>query len=236
MILQIFQFILLILSFIIGIFISILIGKTKSNFGGSCLLYANINKDGDKIKEGEHDLKHLLPGSHASCNFCVIVGAISVVTSLLLLIGLIFFALKRRYDMKRSTSRRVRLSNYDVRAERPTLIGGWINFIVCVVLTVLLFIASCLISSGFNSFCEDAIEKIFVDLKKCKQLEQYVGKFYSHLGLVQVSSWVGSAAWLLLAILARIQLRRLNLDHKRFRKSPAVLNQDYELINRSPVL
>ena len=88
------QAILLFCSFIIGFLISIPIGLNKSDYDGSCLLYAQIDKHGNKISHGprQHfDFKNFKPGSTATCNFCIFTGAISLLLAVVLLCGTIFF-------------------------------------------------------------------------------------------------------------------------------------------------
>lgn len=73
------QSIFLIFSIVAGFLIAIPIGISKSNYNGSCLLYASFTED---------PIQRLLqPGSALTCNFCIFSGAISLSTALVLLLG-----------------------------------------------------------------------------------------------------------------------------------------------------
>lgn len=93
------QAILLVCSFIIGFLISIPIGINKSDYDGTCLLYAQIDKHGQKIKHRpfHFDLQNFKPVSAATCNFCIFTGAISLILAAILFCGTLFFIIRNNH-------------------------------------------------------------------------------------------------------------------------------------------
>lgn len=207
MILLFVQAVLLVANFVVGFLVSIPIGINKSKYNGNCLLYSYVSQ-GKEVSKLSMDLVD--SGSNLTCNFCIFTGSVSLLLAAVLFIGTLFLLIKSNY-LKFMVLPMGKTGRSEIKKNiRKPLIGAWVHFCTSSGMALILFVTACLISAGFNNFCEHALKKINKEVKSCAQLEDYMKSFYTDLSIAQVSSWTGAALWLVLAIMGRFQLRKLN--------------------------
>lgn len=164
-------------SCIAGAVSTVTVALCLGDFHGSCILFGSWKKKDSHIETSY--------GSRANCNFTL---ATHGIFSLILpfLIGCYFaYAVKRSYH------------------DKDIAYNMWVMpffFFACVV-TFLVFIASCIISAGFASWCHSYVK---ISGHRCSNLK--TGKWmdtpikdkaiYQQLQVLQVTSWVCLLLWI----------------------------------------
>ncbi|XP_045187112.1 transmembrane protein 179B-like [Mercenaria mercenaria] len=164
--------------FILGFLVCIPVGINRSSFDGECILYADVHHSG----------KIYITGSASSnCEFPIYFSVFGMII-VGLLAGLCFgyFALRSRSDE-------------DVGRRMWTLPFIPLN----AVLTIIALVTACVLSHGFNIFCE-SVKDLSDLIKSCALLEHQTfnnktdtGGFVGLSSLSQAGAWIGFFIYLI---------------------------------------
>ncbi|XP_046545106.1 transmembrane protein 179B-like [Haliotis rubra] len=182
------QGILYLASFVIGFAVSIPLGVTTINFGGQCILY------GDVKWQNETFFRYTPTDMH-NCNFAIYLNVF----------GCIFYSLGM-----------VIYHGYAMTRKDPN-IGSqmWVMpfILVNALMTVIIFISSCMISVGFKVFCDGLLSgnEKGARVKSCADGQQWdwnrygtdytTDTYYTYLAVTQTATWTSFLVWSVQVIL-----------------------------------
>ncbi|XP_072017276.1 transmembrane protein 179B-like [Amphiura filiformis] len=175
---SIVEILLLIVAFSSGIAVAALIGSSRNDFLGDCMLYAKVN-----FTSPTHFT--VIPGSVGKCSYCV--GLQSVVITVAF-----FYALYRTFVL--ITSKEISLLRF-------------ISVPIFMLLSFLVLIQAFVVSIGLHRFClglksEPSFANTDCDLFQKVQWQYYDGsEFYDTLRMAEGASWVSFISWCLLLVL-----------------------------------
>ncbi|XP_071080113.1 transmembrane protein 179B-like [Haliotis cracherodii] len=186
-------------TFVLGFVVSIPLGVTTINFGGQCILYGDI-------KWQNATFFKYTPTDMHNCNFSIYLNVF----------GCIFYSLGM-----------VIYHGYALRRKDPN-IGSqmWVMpfILVNALLTVVIFISSCMISVGFKEFCDGLLrgKDKGASVYSCADGQRWnwnkfgtnytTDTYFTYLTVTQTATWISFLVWaaqVILGIFRFVRNRRL---------------------------
>ncbi|XP_078262603.1 transmembrane protein 179-like isoform X1 [Rhinoraja longicauda] len=165
--------------------------QNGSDFGGRCLLFArgmwrdvNITVDEQRFVVDEW-------GPESACRFPAVTGILALLLS---------------------TAQAGRLLLQLCKGHSDTFFATVLNLLVNIFVVFLIFVASTLVTVGFNLWCEAITENGRMP-NSCKELQDIDldlhldnSSFYNQFSIIQFGLWAGWVTWMAISTLAFLQV------------------------------
>ncbi|XP_022330851.2 transmembrane protein 179-like [Crassostrea virginica] len=184
------QVIAFLVSFLGSFFIFIPVSLNLQEFDGHCLLGAKgtWNFSGPTVM-----LTDIKWGLHSDCGFAVFIGVVVMIISVLFIIW------QSVYLFKNTDS---------------SWLDAFVTCLICIIMCLLLFICSLILSVGYNRWCRTLTGK-YSPFSRCEDTEMnefitdsniYTRNMFSELNMAQFGSWLCWICWLVLSVLSLIKV------------------------------
>uniref|UniRef100_A0A8C5WFS5 Transmembrane protein 179 n=1 Tax=Leptobrachium leishanense TaxID=445787 RepID=A0A8C5WFS5_9ANUR len=210
------QCVLYFLAFIFSFIAVVPLSENSSDFHGKCLLFTegmwlsvNVTQERERFTVEEW-------GPESACRFNVFTGLLSLLASAVQAWRMVFFLCKGHED---------------------SFFYAFVNLLISCLVVFLIFIASTIVSVGFNMWCEAITEKGTMPYSceelQSKDLELNVenSSFYDQFAIAQFGLWASWLSWLGITILTFLKV------HHNYRQEDlldSLIHEKEHLIGKSP--
>ncbi|XP_059814402.1 transmembrane protein 179-like isoform X1 [Hemitrygon akajei] len=185
------QCILYFLAFLFGFTALVPLSENGSDFGGKCLLFTRGMWQNENMTVEKQRFVVEEWGPESACQFTTFIGLFTVLFSAIQAWRLLFYLCK----------------GYD-----DTFFATFLNLLVSTFVVFLIFVASTLVTVGFNMWC-DAITENGRMPNSCEELQDIDlelhldnSSFYNQFSIIQFGLWAGWVAWTAVTILAFLKV------------------------------
>ncbi|KAK3598662.1 hypothetical protein CHS0354_020422 [Potamilus streckersoni] len=188
------------ISFIVSFFLFVPLSTNQHEFNGKCLLYATGNwKSNRSVDDGVTQLENIKWGPDSACGFNIFMGVMVMLVSL-------FYVVWESLFLCRDTD--------------SSWLGSFIKALLSIVMMLLLFTSSLILSVGFNKWCR-LIEHPESQLASC-ETAQYITflqdygidqtYFYTEIQMAQFGGWCAFVCWVVVMVMALV---KVYMSHKQ---------------------
>ncbi|XP_048393876.1 transmembrane protein 179-like [Stegostoma tigrinum] len=185
------QCILYFLAFLFGFIAVVPLSENGSDFQGKCLLFTSGMWQNENITVEKQRFMVEEWGPESACQFTTFIGLFSLLLSAVQAWRLLFYLCKGHDD---------------------TFFATFLNLLVSTFVVFLIFVASTLVTVGFNMWC-DAITENGRMPNSCEELQDIDlelhldnSSFYDQFVIIQFGLWAGWVAWMAITILAFLKV------------------------------
>ncbi|XP_072345954.1 transmembrane protein 179 isoform X2 [Scyliorhinus torazame] len=185
------QCILYFLAFLFGFIAVVPLSENGSDFRGKCLLFTRGMWQNENITVEKQRFMVEEWGPESACQFTTFIGLFTLLFSAIQAWRLLFYLCKGHDD---------------------TFFATFLNLLVSTFVVFLIFIASTLVTVGFNMWC-DAITEDGRMPNSCEELQDIDlelhldnSSFYDQFVIIQFGLWAGWVAWMAITILAFLKV------------------------------
>ncbi|XP_043553488.1 transmembrane protein 179-like [Chiloscyllium plagiosum] len=185
------QCILYFLAFLFGFIAVVPLSENSSDFQGKCLLFTCGMWQNENITVEKQRFMVEEWGPESACQFTTFIGLFSLLLSAIQAWRLLFYLCKGHDD---------------------TFFATFLNLLVSTFVVFLIFVASTLVTVGFNMWCEAITENGRMP-NSCEELQDIDlelhldnSSFYDQFAIIQFGLWAGWAAWMAITILAFLKV------------------------------
>ncbi|XP_067847814.1 transmembrane protein 179-like [Heptranchias perlo] len=185
------QCILYFLAFLFGFIAVVPLSENGSDFRGKCLLFTRGMWQNENITVEKQRFVVEEWGPESACQFTTFIGLFTVLFSAIQAWRLLFYLCKGHDD---------------------TFFATFLNLLVSTFVVFLIFVASTLVTVGFNMWC-DAITENGSMPNSCEELQDTDlelhldnSSFYDQFAIIQFGLWGGWVAWMAITILAFLKV------------------------------
>ncbi|XP_055496605.1 transmembrane protein 179-like [Leucoraja erinacea] len=165
--------------------------QNNSDFGGRCLLFAHGMWRNENITVEEQRFIVDEWGPKSACRFPAVTGILALLLSAAQAGRLLLHLCKGRGD---------------------TFFATFLNLLVNILVVFLIFIASTLVTVGFNMWCDTITENGKMP-NSCQELQDIDlelhldnSSFYNQFSIIQFGLWAGWVTWMAISILAFLKV------------------------------
>lgn len=192
----------------------ICVGRYNTNFDGHCILFAEGNFS---LNNATNELSYKLStwGNSSNCNYLYFISFASTIFSLIMAINNLVY-LKKQSDR--------------------TPFSTFMMFVENCILTLMMFVAACISSSGFASFCSGALSlPIICENSKLDSLKQYKvknpGAVFATLKGIEFSLWF---TMFLMATATALSFAKVHYFHRNNDLLQSLAYEKEKLISSKP--
>uniref|UniRef100_UPI00398ED05D transmembrane protein 179-like n=1 Tax=Pristiophorus japonicus TaxID=55135 RepID=UPI00398ED05D len=185
------QCILYFLAFLFGFIAVLPLWENGSDFRGKCLLFTRGMWQNENITVEKQRFVVDEWGPESACQFPTFIGLFTALFSAIQAWRLLFYLCKGHDD---------------------TFFATFLNLLVSTFLVFLIFVASTLVTVGFNMWCDAITENGSVP-NSCEELQDTDlelhldnSSFYDQFAIIQFGLWAGWVAWMAITILAFLKV------------------------------
>ncbi|XP_038607880.1 transmembrane protein 179 [Tachyglossus aculeatus] len=180
------------LAFLFSFIVVVPLSENGTDFHGRCLLFTEgLWLSANLTVQGRQRFTVQEWGSPSACRFCLLAGLLSLLLAALQAWRTLFFLCKGHED---------------------SFFYAFLNLLVSAFVVFLIFIASTIVSVGFNMWCEAITEKGTFP-HSCEELQDIDlelnlenSAFYDQFAIAQFGLWASWLAWLGIAVLAFLKV------------------------------